>query len=282
MFCSRDLRVANGVIQIISVNSDILGKHPFELLTILPPLVDDQFLLYWFPFYGVTDKKRSQATQPTKRLRRYFRILNVLKITKNLGFAILIMYLSTPVIRNLLALDGHQHMNTSFDTFKIVNTYGAFGSITKVRTEVVFKGTNDDISMTDPFKIVWREYEFKCKPGDVQRRPCLISPYHYRLDWLLWFAAFGDNNQHPWIVHLTYHLLRGHKDAKEVHDLIEFNPFHNQTKPPKFIKVDHYEYKFAPLDHHDKKAWWIRRYLKEYLPPLSLENESLQNFIGKK
>ena len=40
---------------------------------------------------------------------------------------------------------------------------------------------------------------------------------------------------------------------EEVHDLIEFNPFHNQTKPPKFIKVDHYEYKFAPLDHHDKK-----------------------------
>ena len=80
----------------------------------------------------------------------------------------------------------------------------------------------------------------------------------------------------------TYHLLRGHKTAKEVHDLIEFNPFHNQTKPPKFIKVDHYEYKFAPLDHQDKKACGIRRYLKEYLPPLSLENESLQNFIGKR
>ena len=26
--------------------------------------------------------------------------------------------------------------------------------------------------------------------GDVKRRPCLISPYHYRLDWLMWFAAF--------------------------------------------------------------------------------------------
>ena len=29
-------------------------------------------------------------------------------------------------------------MNTSFDTFHIVNTYGAFGSIGKVRNEVIF------------------------------------------------------------------------------------------------------------------------------------------------
>ena len=36
----------------------------------------------------------------------------------------------------------------------------------------------------------WEEYQFNCKPGDVKRRPCLISPYHYRLDWLMWFAAF--------------------------------------------------------------------------------------------
>ena len=32
-------------------------------------------------------------------------------------------------------------MNTSFDAWKIVNTYGAFGSITKERTEVVLQGT---------------------------------------------------------------------------------------------------------------------------------------------
>lgn len=37
---------------------------------------------------------------------------------------------------------------------------------------------------------VWEDYEFKCKPGNPWRQPCLISPYHYRLDWLMWFAAF--------------------------------------------------------------------------------------------
>lgn len=61
-------------------------------------------------------------------------------------------------------------------------------SITKERTEVIFQGTlNQDPK--DP-KAVWEEYQFRCKPGDVYRRPCLISPYHYRLDWLMWFAAF--------------------------------------------------------------------------------------------
>ena len=127
-------------------------------------------------------------------------------------------------------------MNRSFNSLRIVNTYGAFGSVGNVRTEVIIEGQNEQGE--------WIEYEFKCKPGDVNRRPCLISPYHYRLDWLLWFAAFGDYNQHPWILHLTWHLLKGKNEAKDVYDLIEFDPFFNQTEPPKFIKAEHYEYKF--------------------------------------
>lgn len=61
-------------------------------------------------------------------------------------------------------------------------------SITKERTEVIFQGTQSP----DPKapEAVWEEYQFPCKPGDVQRRPCVITPYHYRLDWLMWFAAF--------------------------------------------------------------------------------------------
>lgn len=61
-------------------------------------------------------------------------------------------------------------------------------SITKERTEVILQGTaSPNASAPDA---VWEDYEFKCKPGDLWRRPCLISPYHYRLDWLMWFAAF--------------------------------------------------------------------------------------------
>lgn len=71
-----------------------------------------------------------------------------------------------------------------------VDSLAAFisSSITKERTEVILQGTaSPNASAPDA---VWEDYEFKCKPGDPWRRPCLISPYHYRLDWLMWFAAF--------------------------------------------------------------------------------------------
>lgn len=63
-------------------------------------------------------------------------------------------------------------------------------SVTKERTEVVFEGTLDSMPGQMGELAQWQEIEFKCKPGSVDRRPCIISPYHYRLDWLMWFAAF--------------------------------------------------------------------------------------------
>lgn len=55
-------------------------------------------------------------------------------------------------------------MNTSFDQFRLVNTYGAFGSITKQRFEVVIQGTVDrEINENTE----WKEYEFYCKPGNI-------------------------------------------------------------------------------------------------------------------
>ena len=40
-------------------------------------------------------------------------------------------------------LSPGQVMNTSFNPLQIVNTYGAFGSITKERYEIVIEGTDD-------------------------------------------------------------------------------------------------------------------------------------------
>ncbi len=57
-------------------------------------------------------------------------------------------------------------MNISFDPFRIVNSYGAFGSITKVRHEVVLQGT-DETTLTP--QTGWKDFEFACKPGDINR-----------------------------------------------------------------------------------------------------------------
>ena len=36
----------------------------------------------------------------------------------------------------------------------------------------------------------WTELDLPCKPGALDRRPCFAAPYHYRLDWNIWFIGF--------------------------------------------------------------------------------------------
>jgi hypothetical protein len=52
-------------------------------------------------------------------------------------------------------LSPRQMMNASSDPLHLVNTYGAFGSVTRERYEIVLEGT-DDSRLTD--RTTWREY----------------------------------------------------------------------------------------------------------------------------
>ena len=79
------------------------------------------------------------------------------------------------VVANLLS--PQQAMNRSYDRLHLVNTYGAFGSVTRRRKEVVLEGAR----VERPREEDWREYEFRGKPGDPQRRPPQIAPLHLRL-----------------------------------------------------------------------------------------------------
>jgi hypothetical protein len=113
------------------------------------------------------------------------------------ALAVVIALLSINPVVNLLS--PRQVMNTSFDPFELVNTYGAFGTIGRERFEIVLEGTAD----AEPATARWTEYEFKCKPGDPMRRPCVVSPYHYRLDWQMWFAAMPGAGTPRWLVQLV-------------------------------------------------------------------------------
>ena len=77
-------------------------------------------------------------------------------------------------------------------------------------------------------KTEWREIEFKCKPGGVHRRPCVISPYHYRLDWLMWFSAFQNYQYNPWLLHLAGKMMAGDPVVESL--LVDY-PF--MDEPPK-------------------------------------------------
>ncbi|HEX2677590.1 MAG TPA: lipase maturation factor family protein, partial [Polyangiales bacterium] len=170
-------------------------------------------------------------------------------------------------------LSPHQRMNGSFDPFHLVNTYGAFGSVGKQRDEVILQGTSDEHPGPSTR---WLEYEFPCKPGDVMRRPCLISPYHYRLDWQMWFAALGNYQNEPFIVSLIYKLL--HNEPATLSLLVK-NPF--PKAPPKLIRAERYRYAFTRWGDADDKrgAWWKRERLGPYLPPLAADNPEVLQFL---
>ena len=83
----------------------------------------------------------------------------------------LLVVLSFWPIRNLFS--RRQLMNASFNRWQLVNAYGAFGSVTRRRIEVIVEGTLED-SPVDTAE--WREYQFKGKPGDPARMPRQFAP----------------------------------------------------------------------------------------------------------
>ncbi|MBI3558250.1 MAG: lipase maturation factor family protein [Deltaproteobacteria bacterium] len=182
------------------------------------------------------------------------------------ALGVLIFMLSIKPTINLFS--RRQIMNTSFEPLHLVNTYGAFGSITRDRMELVIEGTSDSVATP---QTRWLEYEFKAKPGNPARRLPIVSPYHYRLDWQMWFAAMSGYENHPWILNLLAKLLRG--DAR-VLGLMAHNPFPNS--PPRLVRVRRYYYCFTELG--DKSGHpWQRALVGEYLRPLSLHD---QNFLA--
>jgi hypothetical protein len=174
---------------------------------------------------------------------------------------LLVVGLSYRPARNLLS--SRQLMNSSFDPLHLVNTYGAFGSVTKQRYEVVIEGTVDPepTAASD-----WREYEFKAKPGDVRRRPPQYAPYHLRLDWLMWFAAFSSPRYHEWFMPLLAKLLAGDRPTIA---LLARDPF--PGGPPQVVRAQLWLYRFTtPAERRQTGAWWHRTYVRPYVPPVSL------------
>jgi len=143
--------------------------------------------------------------------------------------------------------------------FRSVNSYGLFAVMTTERPEIIVEGSNDGLE--------WKEYGFRYKPGDLNRRPSFVAPHQPRLDWQMWFAALGSYRQNPWFVNFCVRLLQG---SPEVLALMKTNPFPDD--PPKYIRARLYDYKFTSRDERGRTgAWWKRELKGEYLPTISLE-----------
>lgn len=204
-----------------------------------------------------------------------------------------ICWLSRPVINNLL--NKRQLMNASFDPFRIVNTYGAFGSVGKARYEPI-------ISISDDMKD-WTELELPCKPGNVRRRPCFCAPYHYRLDWNIWFIGFKPHQSYLrqrefWMFALLRKIIEpetGKNDGGHVRrpwlNLLNRETagylktkYYGQGSAPRYIKVDMYHYKMAGSLWYilwkwvkgEDIIWWKRRFEESLIQIIEWDAESSQ------
>ncbi|ELZ05108.1 lipase maturation factor family protein [Natrialba aegyptia] len=177
--------------------------------------------------------------------------------------ALVVVAMSIRPVENMLS--ESQTMNTAFDPLHLVNTYGAFGSITQTRYEIVIEGTTDE-EITDD--TVWREYRFKGKPTDPERRPPQIAPYHLRLDWQLWFAAMAPTpRRHPWFLRFLGKLLEG--DAETLSLLAE-DPFAGSERPA-HVRAVRYRYRYTtPEERAETGRWWHRERVSSYVHPVSL------------
>lgn len=187
-----------------------------------------------------------------------------------------IVYQSWPVVSNLWGQTG-QSMNRSFGNFRLVNTYGAFGSVGKERYEPIIS--------VGYFGDDWTEIEFPCKPGNIFRRPCFCAPYHYRLDWNIWFLGFKPHramlrNREQWLYQLLAKLLIP-GNTSEIRrpwlDLLDPDTsrflqttFYLRDVAPRYAKVDMYRYQMTAslteILSSQTKAWWNRTLTESLIP----------------
>jgi hypothetical protein len=117
----------------------------------------------------------------------------------------------------------------------------------------------------------WKAYELPCKPGALDRRPCVLGPYHRRLDWLIWFSAMYDEPEDPWILHLVWKLLDGDRTVRQ---LIAVDPFGG--RPPRWVRIRRFVYHLAPAG---SPAWWTRDSEQLWLPPVGLDSAALRQVL---
>jgi hypothetical protein len=140
----------------------------------------------------------------------------------------------------------------------IVNPYGLFAVMTTARPEIVIEGSADGQ--------VWREYVFRYKPGPLFRPALWNIPHQPRLDWQMWFAALGSVKENTWMIGLMWRLLQA---SPSVLGLLDSNPF--ADGPPKYVRAQLYEYRFADQPTHAATGqWWVRQLEGVYFPEVSL------------
>jgi predicted DCC family thiol-disulfide oxidoreductase YuxK len=154
-------------------------------------------------------------------------------------------------------LPGLGALTRAVAPLSIVNPYGLFAVMTTTRPEIVIEGSQDGQT--------WREYVFRYKPGPLSRPAIWNIPHQPRLDWQMWFAALGSLRDSPWTINLMHRLLEG---SAPVLALLDSKPF--ADGPPKYVRAQLYEYRFADPRAQALGQRWVRSPQGLFFPEVSL------------
>ncbi|QGH70215.1 lipase maturation factor family protein [Pseudactinotalea sp. HY158] len=178
----------------------------------------------------------------------------------SVALGVLVLVLSPRPVANLLS--RRQRMNAAFNRWHLVGAYGAFGSITRRRREVVIEATADP----DPAAATWHEYGFRGKPGDPHRLPRQFAPYHLRLDWGMWFLALGSRAQLRWFERLLRRLLQADPATLR---LLAHDPMDGAR--PAWVRARVFDYRYSTwAELRSRRQWWVRREAYVLVDPIRL------------
>jgi hypothetical protein len=161
-------------------------------------------------------------------------------------------------VRGLFDQGWPEKLLTWVSPLKSVNGYGLFRVMTTSRPEIVIEVSEDGF--------VWKEQEFRWKPGNVMRRPRFVEPHMPRLDWQMWFAALDPSSAAEWLLRLADHLIAG--DPAVVR-LLGPNPLPGR---PRYVRLAYYQYHFTSYAERGKtNSWWKRDFVTYLSEPIDAE-----------
>jgi len=257
----RKLRIYGGLLmlsmQLLLIFVGNLALLNWVTIVAVISYFDDRFLRRFMPNF-IVEKARTAKENS--------RDISDLRHGVNWILVFFVIILSVPVVVNLLS--PTQAMNTSFNRWNFVNSYGAFGSVRDERLELVVEGTQDPI-LADGAE--WEEYNFPAKPDDPSDPHPVIAPYQPRIAWQMWFASMSSPDREPWLLHLVWKLLENDPQGTT---LLKENPF--EDEPPRYIRIMIYRYEMQP-PLQDKQ--WDRKLLGTWMPPVSQNNTQLRRYV---
>jgi hypothetical protein len=191
--------------------------------------------------------KQVQSAKPESKARR----VTTLAIASLILFCSVVnlwelslMQRSSGLIRNIVNYT---------EAFRIVAKYHVFPTMKTERIELELLGSIDGQE--------WKPYVFKYKPGDIMQSPHVVIPHQPRLDWQMWFVTLHPMFM-PWFDQFLKSLLQ---NSPTVTALLKHNPF--PDTPPRYIRVDAFQYHFSDPEQHSKTGqWWSREALGPFAP----------------